>query len=589
MLKIFKYLKIKEWQMILSSVVLMSVQVWLDLKIPEYMSEITRLLQTPGTKVSDVWDIGAYMVAFAFLSLISAIFVGFFASRVAASFSKDLRSAIFKKVGSFSMEEINQFSTASLITRSTNDIVQVQMVIAMGLHVIIRAPIMATLAILKILGKSWQWTLTTAVAVLFLMVLIFVIFVFVMPRFKKIQEYTDNLNNITRENLTGLRVVRAYNAEDFQEKKFLKASKDLAGTYLFVTRIMSVIGPGMSLMMGGINLAIYWTGAHIINGAGVADRVNLFSDMVVFSSYAMQIVMSFMMLTMIFIIAPRAAVSARRINEVLDKEPTITDGRLSIPPNGIKGEVEFKNVSFKYPDAAEYVLKDISFKANRGETVAFIGSTGSGKSTLVNLIPRFYDATNGEVLLDGINVKDYKLEDLHNKLGVVTQKAVLFSGSVSSNITYGDSGSKTGDLQENVKKAARIAQATQFVEEMEDKYDSAIAQGGTNVSGGQKQRISIARAVYRDPEIYIFDDSFSALDYKTDHALRTALKKEAADKTNLIVAQRIGTIKNADKIIVLEQGEAVGIGTHAQLLKTCEVYREIAYSQLSKEELDDEQ
>ena len=587
MLKIFKYFKKENWIVVLICVVLVAGQVGLDLRLPDYMSQITRLVQTEGSQMSDIFIAGGKMLACALGSLVLAVIVGFFASRLAAVFAKRLRFAIFDKVESFSMEEINGFSTDSLITRSTNDITQVQMLIAMGLQVMIKAPIMAVWAITKISNKSWQWTASTAAAVGGLMVLILIIMVFAMPRFRRIQYLTDNLNRVTRENLTGIRVVRAYNAEQYQEEKFAGANDELTDNNLFAHRIMAIMNPGMSIIMNGLTLAIYWIGAFLINGAQMMDRVGLFSDMVVFSSYAMQVVMAFMMLTMIFIMLPRASVSAKRINEVLDTEPKILDGSETEGEPGREGEVEFRHVSFKYPDAADYVLEDISFTALRGETIAFIGSTGSGKSTLVNLIPRFYDATEGEVLVDGVNVKEYTAEALHNKLGYVSQKAVMFSGTVASNVAYGDNG-QGGFTDDDVKKAVEIAQGKEFVEKMEDQYEGPIAQGGTNISGGQKQRLAIARAVCRRPEIYIFDDSFSALDYKTDKVLRAALKNETSDTTSFIVAQRIGTIKNANKIIVLDEGRAVGIGTHEELLKNCEVYQQIALSQLSKEELENE-
>ncbi|MTM91834.1 ATP-binding cassette domain-containing protein, partial [Turicibacter sanguinis] len=489
-------------------------------------------------------------------------------------------------VESFSMQEINQFSNASLITRSTNDITQVQMVFAMGLQVMIKAPILAVWAILKILGKNFEWSLVTAGAVCVLLVMLSIILIFAVPKFKIIQGLTDNLNLVTRENLTGIRVVRAYNAENYQEEKFENANNILTRTHLFTGRIMAIMGPGMTLIMSGLSLAIYWIGAYLIEAADRMDKIGLFSDMVVFSSYSIQVVMAFMMLTMIFIMLPRATVSAKRIMEVLNTPLSIVDGTKQAPTDRV-GEVEFRNVSFKYPDAEEYVIENISFKANRGETVAFIGSTGSGKSTLINLVPRFYDATEGEVLVDGMNVKDYKQSDLNNKLGYVSQKAVLFAGTVESNIAFGDNGRQMAKLDQ-VKKAITIAQGRDFVEKMDRTYHSSIAQGGSNVSGGQKQRLAIARAICRDPEIYIFDDSFSALDYKTDRVLRAALRQETKDATHLIVAQRIGTIIHADKIIVLDEGKMVGIGTHQELLKNCEVYRQIAYSQLSKEELEHE-
>lgn len=588
MLKIFKYLKKKELIMVAASILFIVGQVWLDLKLPDYMSEITKLVTTEGSHISDVLTEGAKMLFCAFGSVAMSVIVGFFAAKIAAGFSKRLRSMLFKKVSDFSMEEINGFSTSSLITRSTNDVTQVQMLIAMGLQVMIKGPILAVWAVCKILGKSWQWTAVTGGAVLVLFIIIGIALIFAFPKFKVIQTYTDNLNRVTRENLMGIRVVRAYNAEGYQQKKFEKANEDLTYTHLFTGRVMSIMSPGMQLIMSGLSLAIYWIGAHLINAAAMNDKIDLFSDMVVFSSYAIQVVMAFTMMVMIFIMAPRASVAAKRINEVLETKPNIVNGNLKSASKDIKGEVEFKNVSFKYPDAADYILKNISFKAKRGQTVAFIGSTGSGKSTLVNLIPRFYDATEGEVLIDGVNVKEYNLESLYNKLGYVSQKTVMFSGTVSSNVAYGENG--LGEYSEEaVKRAVSIAQASDFVEGMENQYEAAVAQGGANLSGGQKQRLSIARAVCRKPEIYIFDDSFSALDYKTDRVLRSVLKKETADTTSIIVAQRIGTIKDADMIIVLDEGKIAGRGTHEELMKTCDIYRQIALSQLSKEELENEQ
>ena len=587
LLKIFKYLKSKEWLFVFFSVIFILVQVWLDLKLPDYMSEITTLVQLEGSTMEDILTSGGHMMLCAFGSLISCAIVAFFASIVAAAFSMRIRSKVFNKVESFSMDEINNFSTASLITRSTNDITQIQMFIAMGLQVIIKAPILAIWAIIKISDKNWQWTTTTAGAVIFLLVINIIIITFAIPKFKKIQGLTDNLNNITRENLTGLRVIRAYNAESYQEKKFENANNDLTSNNLFANRIMAIMNPSMGLVMNGLNLAVYWIGAYLIQRASMQDKLSLFSDMVVFSAYAVQVVMAFMMLTIIFIILPRATVCAKRINEVLDTKLSILDGQKDVSDISLRGEIEFKNVSFKYKDAKEYALKNISFTAHKGEIVAFIGSTGSGKSTLINLIPRLYDATSGEVLVDGINVKEYRKKDLNNKLGYVPQRAILFSGTVLSNVAYGID--ETGDeILEKVKKSISVAQGTDFIENMKNTYNGNIAEGGTNVSGGQKQRLNIARAIYKNPEIYIFDDSFSALDYKTDRNLRLELKKQTVDATNIIVAQRIGTIKNADKIIVLDEGEIVGMGTHKELLKTCKVYREIAYSQLSKEELEDE-
>lgn len=584
--EIFKHLKKPEWGGMIVCLIFIVTQVWLDLKLPDYMSEITRLVQTEGSAMGDIWVQGSYMLFCALGSLISAVIVGFFAARIAATLSKRLRENLYTKVESFSMQEINQFSNASLITRSTNDITQVQMVFAMGLQVMIKAPILAVWAILKILGKNFEWSLVTAGAVCVLLVMLSIILIFAVPKFKIIQGLTDNLNLVTRENLTGIRVVRAYNAENYQEEKFENANNILTRTHLFTGRIMAIMGPGMTLIMSGLSLAIYWIGAYLIEAADRMDKIGLFSDMVVFSSYSIQVVMAFMMLTMIFIMLPRATVSAKRIMGVLNTPLSIVDGTKQAPTDRV-GEVEFRNVSFKYPDAEEYVIENISFKANRGETVAFIGSTGSGKSTLINLVPRFYDATEGEVLVDGMNVKDYKQSDLNNKLGYVSQKAVLFAGTVESNIAFGDNGRQMAKLDQ-VKKAITIAQGRDFVEKMDRTYHSSIAQGGSNVSGGQKQRLAIARAICRDPEIYIFDDSFSALDYKTDRVLRAALRQETKDATHLIVAQRIGTIIHADKIIVLDEGKMVGIGTHQELLKNCEVYRQIAYSQLSKEELEHE-
>lgn len=585
MVKILKHLEKKDSLLILGCLVFIVMQVWLDLKLPDYMYEITMLVQTEGSQMSDILLQGSYMLLCAVGSMGAAIIVGYFAAKVAAGFSVRLRAKVFEKTMSFSMEEINGFSTASLITRSTNDITQIQLLIAMGLQAIVKAPILAVWAIAKIMGKSWQWTAATGLAVAFLILLLSIVIFIAMPKFKIIQGLTDNLNRVTRENLTGIRVVRAYNADGYQEAKFEKANEDLTKTNLFTTRLMALMQPSMGLIMSGISLSIYWIGAYLIYNAAAVDRLSLFSDMVVFSSYAMQVIMAFMLLSIVFFMLPRASVSAKRINEVLDTEAKILDGNLTAGKEGLAGEVEFKNVSFKYPDAADYILQNISFKANPGETVAFIGSTGSGKSTLVNLIPRFYDASDGEVLVDGINVKEYSQEALHNKLGYVSQRAVLFSGTVLSNIAYGDNGEDIPD-EEMVKKAIEIAQGQEFVEKMEGQYEASVSQGGTNFSGGQKQRLSIARAIARRPEIYLFDDSFSALDYKTDRVLRNALKKEIQNATMLIVAQRIGTIKDADRIIVLDQGKVAGSGTHEELMQTCSVYQEIAYSQLTKEELE---
>ncbi|WP_160724729.1 ABC transporter ATP-binding protein [Bacillus sp. USDA818B3_A] len=584
MLKIFKYFQKMDWLLVLCSLVSIVTQVWLDLKIPDFMEEITKLVQTEGSKISDVLVQGGYMLVCAVGSMLASMVTVFLAARVAAGFSVRLRGMVFDKTLSFSMEEISRFSTASLITRSTNDIMQVQTLIIMGLQVVIRAPIMAVWAILKITGKAWEWTAATGIAVAFLCVLIAIVVLVALPKFRVIQTLTDQLNRVTRENLSGTRVVRAYNAEGYQEEKFEQANNELTKTNLFTGRTMAIMFPAIGLMMSGMNLAIYWIGAVIINNAPMVDRLSRFSDMVVFSSYAMQIIMSFMMLSMVFIMMPRAAVSAKRINEVLDTKVKIGDGKETKTDKAlVTGEVEFCNVSFKYPDAEDYVLKNVSFKAHHGETVAIIGSTGSGKSTLLNLIPRFMDASEGKVLIDGVDVRESSLEALRKKLGYVSQKAIMFCGSVASNVAFGVEEDKPVSEME---RAVEIAQGKEFVEKMEGQYEAEIAQGGTNISGGQKQRLSIARAIYRNPEIYLFDDSFSALDYKTDRTLRSRLKKEIKDATSIIVAQRIGTIIDADRIVVLDEGEVAGIGTHQELMKTCSVYQEIAYSQLSKEELE---
>lgn len=587
MIKILSHLRKKDVTMLLISIVFIVCQVWLDLKLPDYMSELTALIQTDGV-LNDVLATGGKMLACALGSLAAAIIVGFFAARIAAALSMNVRGLIYGKVQSFSMEEINRFSAPSLITRSTNDITQIQMTIAMGLQAIIKAPIMAVWAISKIANRSWEWTAATGAAVLFLLLAIAIVIVVALPRFKKIQKLTDQLNGVTRENLTGLRVVRAYNAEAYQQEKFDEVNEELTDTNLVTNRFLAVFQPVMTLINSGLTLSIYWIGAYLIENAGMDAKIGAFSDMVVFTAYAMQVVIAFMMLAIIFIMVPRAAVSAKRINEVLGTHGTINDGPETESPLALKGEVEFRNVSFKYPDAEEYVIHNVSFKAKRGETMAFIGSTGSGKSTLINLIPRFYDATDGEVLVSGVNVKDYNMEVLYDKLGYVPQKAVLFSGTVSSNVAYGDNGKEPASPQQ-IQNAVEVAQGRDFVEKMDGGYEAAVSQGGANLSGGQKQRLAIARAVCREPEIYIFDDSFSALDYKTDRELRRVLKEKTGKITNLIVAQRIGTIIDADTIIVLDEGEVVGSGTHRELLSSCSVYREIAESQLSKEELDNGQ
>lgn len=582
MLKLFRYLKTKEWFFIAISTGLIVFQVWLDLKLPDYMAKITTLVQTEGSKMSEVWEAGGYMLACALGSLLTSILISFIASRVSATLSYRMREAIYNKVESFSMEEIKKFSTSSLITRTTNDVSQVQLTITLSLQLLVKAPVMAIWAICKISNKGWQWSVATACAVAILIVMLAVVIIFAMPRFKKIQKLTDNLNSVTRENLEGLRVVRAYNAENYQEKKFDKANDELTKNHLFTGRVMAIMNPGMTLISSGLTLAIYWIGAYLIHNSAYPANLQLFSDMVVYISYAMQVVMSFMLLIMIFMFLPRASVSAKRINEVLDTEPKILDGNQT-SSNG-EGSVIFNNVSFKYPDAQEYVVRNVSFSAKKGETVAFIGSTGSGKSTIINLIPRFYDVTDGEILIDGINVKDYTQEALHNKIGYVPQRAVLFAGTIKSNIDFGDNGK--GEIDEkSMVNAADIAQAKNFIERLPEKYEARVAQGGTNFSGGQKQRLAITRAIARDPEIFIFDDSFSALDYKTDRKLRKELKTKTNNAITFIVAQRIGTIKDADKIIVLDSGDVVGMGKHEELLSSCDVYREIALSQLSKEEL----
>ena len=583
MIKLLKNLSKKEAILALISFVLIFGQVWLELKMPDYMSKITQLVQTEGSEMKDILINGGYMLLCAFGSLVSSIIVGYLIANISSLFSMKVRKKLFNKVEDLAMHEVKNFSTSSLITRTTNDITQIEMLIGIGLQLMIKAPITAIWAIGKILNKSWQWSAITAVSVVILLSVIATLMVIVLPRFKIVQKLIDKLNSVTRENLTGIRVVRAFNAEEYQERKFKDANERLTSQQLFNQKAFAIMSPIMYLVMYFLTLSIYFVGAYLIRDAILPLKIGLFGDMIVFSSYAMQVIMSFLMLAMIFMMLPRAQVSAKRINEVLDTKLSIEDGVSDILPTEI-GTVEFKNVSFKYPDAQEYLLKDISFKANRGETVAFIGSTGSGKSTLINLVPRFYDATDGAVLVDGVDVRSYKLEYLYNKLGYVPQKAVMFNGTVSSNVAYGES--KKEITKEKVKEAIKVAQAEEFVSKMDNTYDTYIASGGTNVSGGQKQRLAIARAIARDPEIYIFDDSFSALDYKTDSVLRHELKKYTKDATTLIVAQRIGTIMNADKIIVLDNGKCVGMGTHKELLKNCEVYKQIALSQLTKEELE---
>ena len=583
MFKLFKNLSTKDKIYVVICIVLIVFQVWLELRMPDYMSAITRLVQTEGSKMSDILEQGAYMLACAGGSLISAIIVGYFASLVASSFSATLRLKIFKKIQDFGIQEIKKFQTSSLITRTTNDVMQVEMLIGMGLQMMAKAPIMAVWAIMKILNKGLEWSILTAVCVAILLATVVTLMIIVMPRFQIVQKLIDKINGVTGDNLSGIRVIRAFNAEKFQSDRFEDVNDKLTKTQMFNQRCFAVMMPIMNLVMHGLTLGIYIIGAILINKAGMLDKITLFSNMVVFSSYGMQVIMSFLMLALIFMMWPRAEISAKRINEVLDEEIAIKNGTFTGDTKE-KGTVEFKNVSFKYPDADEYLLKDISFTAKKGETVAFIGSTGSGKSTLINLIPRFYDVTDGEVLVDGVDVKKYDEAHLHNKIGYISQKAIMFTGTVSENVSYGDNG-REKPTEEQIKKAIEVAQGTDFVEKMDKKYDAHIARGGTNVSGGQKQRLSIARAIARDPEIYIFDDSFSALDYKTDATLRKELKEYTKDATSMIVAQRIGTIINADKIIVLDKGRCVGQGTHKELLKNCEVYKEIAFSQLSEEEL----
>ena len=586
MIKLLRYMKGREWLFFLVSLVFIISQVWLDLKLPDYMSEITTLVETEGSAMADIWASGGKMLLCSLGSLASSIIVCYLASSIAASFSRRLRAAMFDKVESFSMEEINSFSTASLITRSTNDVVQVQMLIVLSMQVVIKAPAMAIWAITKIAGKAWQWSLATGIAIVLLVGFLAIAMVLTFPKFRKIQWLQDALNHAARENLSGIRVVRAYNAEEYQERKFEKANTDLLKNQLFANRTMTLLSPFMNITMNCLNMSIYWIGAVLINAvvienaASIATRVDIFADMIVFMSYAMQVIMSFIMIVMVFIVAPRALVAAKRINEVLETEPKIVDSAKPQPEETCVGEVEFRNVSFTYPGGSGNVLTDISFTAHRGETVAFIGSTGSGKTTLVNLIPRFYDVTEGAVLVDGVDVRDYELEKLYKKLSYVSQRAVMFSGDIEDNVAFGANADRA-----KLRDALHISQSEEFVDGFEDGVKSHVAQGGTNFSGGQKQRLSIARALCRDAEILIFDDTFSALDFKTDRELRDALKAKTENETKLIVAQRIGTIMSADKIIVLDEGRQVGTGTHQELMKNCEVYRQIALSQLSEEEL----
>ena len=581
MLRIVRYLSKAEIVQMLIALVSIVGQIWFDLTLPDYMADITQLVETPGSEMSDIWIAGGKMLLVSLGSVACAVVTGFIAARVGASFSQRLRSLEFKKVESFGPAEMNRFSTASLITRSTNDITQIQMFVTMGLMMLIKTPIMAVWAVCKIANKGFEWTFTTGIAVAVLLAVIGVIMSFVMPKFKAMQRLTDNINLVARENLTGLRVVRAYNAEEYQEDKFTEANKELTETQLFTNRSMAIMMPLMNTVMNGLMLAVYWIGAYLIDAAEALDKLTTFSNMVVFSSYSIQVIMSFLLLSMVFVLWPRADVSAQRVLEVIDTDPMVADGVKTAGKPGMEGEIEFRNVSFAYPDSRQAMLEGVNFTAKKGETVAFIGSTGSGKSSLVNLVPRFYDATQGEVLVDGVNVRDYTLKALRDKIGYVPQQSFLFKGTIASNVAYGDTERNDAD----VKTACDVAQATEFIDKKDKKYDSGIAQGGSNVSGGQKQRLSIARAVYRHPEILIFDDSFSALDFKTDRAVRDALEREAKNSTKLIVAQRIGTIMNADRIIVLDDGKVVGQGTHHELLDNCEVYRQIAESQLSEDEL----
>jgi len=587
MLRILKHLRWKEWLLVAACVVLIVGQVQLDLALPDYMSEITRLVQTEGSQMSDILLAGGKMLLCALGSMLLTVCTTFFTAQIASRFSARLRGEMYRKVVGFSNEEINRFSTASLITRTTNDISQLQMFFSFGMQSLIKAPIMAFIAVGKISTKSWEWSLLTGGVIAFVCVLLVFIMLYAVPRMKKMQALTDNLNRITRENLTGLQVVRAYNAENYQEGKFAKANEEMTRNSQQANIAMSVMNPGMNLAMNGLTLGIYWIGAALISAiavtspAAMMERIGLFSDMVVFMQYAMQVIMAFLMLVMIFVMLPRVTVSASRVNEVLDTKARIVDGKETQGKPGMKGEIEFRDVSFRYPDADGDTIHHISFTAHHGQTVALIGATGCGKSSIINLIPRLYDATSGQVLVDGVDVRDYTQDALRSKIGFVPQKAFLFSGTVSSNVGYGEDNASGAAI----RKAVAVAQAAEFVESPEVGYSGTVAQGGSNFSGGQKQRLSIARAVARDPEILVFDDSFSALDYKTDHALRQALREQTSGTTNIIVAQRIGTIRDADCILVIEDGAIVGKGTHRELMENCKVYQEIAHSQLSKEEL----
>lgn len=586
MKSVMRHFTRRDWFAVAGAVLLIALSVYLELLMPDFMKDITGLLILPGSAIKDILFAGGKMLLCALASLIVSVLVTIVSGYLAANYSYNVRGKLYDAVESFSMAEINRFSTASLITRSTNDITQVQTIIVFGLMVIVRAPLMAVLAITKIADKSSEWTISAGIAVVLVIIVLGICFLFAHPLFERIQSLTDNINRITRENLTGIRVVRAYNAEEYQKNKFEQANSEITNNNTKAHRIMAMMMPSMMLIMNGLSLIIYWIGAYLIDSAPLMGKADLFLDMTVFSQYAMMVIMAFMMLNMIFIMGPRSLVAAKRINEVIDTKSSVSDGE-GVEHTDKSGEIEFRNVNFKYPDAADYVLKDISFTAHKGETVAIIGSTGCGKSTMINLIPRFYDATEGEVLVDGVNVREYTLEQLHNKLGYIPQRAVLFSGTVNTNVAMGSNGTQ-GYTQEDVARAVSIAQAKDIVENYPDDYEHAVAQGGSNLSGGQKQRLCIARAICRNPEILIFDDSFSALDYKTDRTLRETLKKETAGTTNIIVAQRIGTIKDADKIIVLDEGKIAAIGKHKELLKTCEIYHEIALSQLGEEELNND-
>lgn len=581
MFKLMKRLQIVDWLYFVLGVVFIVLQVWLDIKGVDYTRKILLLIQTGGS-IKSIWEQGGYMLACSVVSLLGAVACGYCFSLISARFARNMRREVYLKVQSLSMADVKKFSVSSLITRTTNDIMQVQTLIAVGLQMMIKAPVTAIWAISKIANKSWEWTTLTAGSIIIILVGVSIIMALVLPKFKKVQTYIDDLNNVTEEQLSGIRVVHAFNAEKYQENKFEAKNKILTDTLIFNQRTLGFMNPLMYLVMNLMSLGIYWIGAYLISGANIGKDV-LFADMGTFNGYASQVVSSFLMLVIILIMWPRASVSAGRINQVLDTKNTILDGNFAGKTEN-EGIIEFRNVSFKYPDSEELMLKNISFKTKAGDTLAFVGSTGAGKTTVVNLMMRFYDCTSGEIMVDGVNIKDYQLEALYNKIGYVPQRAVLLSGTVTENIALGDNGKQTID-DDKIKQAIAIAQSTDFVEKMENGYHGNVAQGGTNLSGGQKQRLSIARAIARDPEFYIFDDSFSALDYATDYKLRSELKHHTKNATNIIVAQRIGTIMNADTIVVLEKGECVGIGTHKQLLKNCKTYQEIAYSQLSKEEL----